>query len=106
FFNGIGQRRLGGEQLESQQYLQGCQPGSGSCDAKRWRVSTHTQIVTGANKSSTLPLLSAKESRWTPTLSSSVRWRFASGTGFAYLMWRVAFIPVAEPPATRIGRFV
>jgi hypothetical protein len=38
----------------------------------------------GVNNPSTVPLLSAKESIGTPTLWSRVRWRLASGVGFAY----------------------
>ena len=41
------------------------------------------QIDSGSNSSSTLPWLSAKESRRTPTLSSRVRWRLASGSGLS-----------------------
>ena len=41
------------------------------------------QIESGSNRSSILPRLSANESRRTPTLSSRVRWRLASGVGFA-----------------------
>ena len=43
------------------------------------------QIAKGSNNPSTLPLLSANLSRCTPALSSSVRCKFASGVGFAYL---------------------
>src|SRR5580765_6660188 len=72
-----------------------------------WRLlASSAQIESGWDSSSILPLLSANESRWTPTLSSSVRWRLASGLGLSYLMWRPPFIPPAAPPATRIGRFV
>ena len=53
-----------------------------------------------------VPLLSAKLSRCTPTLSSSVRWRFASGVGCSYLMCRAPLSRRSAPPATTIGRFV
>ena len=50
----------------------------------------------GSSSSLTLPLLSAKESSRTPTLSSSVRCRFASGVGSAYRMCRPPFsLPAA-----------
>ena len=41
------------------------------------------QMLNGWSSSSTLPLLSWNESRWIPTLSSSVRCRFDSGVGSA-----------------------
>ena len=44
------------------------------------------QTESAWNSSSILPLLSANESRWTPTLSSSVRWRLAKGVGLSNLM--------------------
>src|SRR5439155_26953157 len=60
----------------------------------------------GSNSSSTFPWLSAKESRWTPTLSSKVRCRLANGIGFSNLMCRPPFMPIAVPPAMIIGKFV
>ena len=60
---------------------------------------------TGLSSVSIFPVLSANESSRTPTLSSSVRCRFASGIGSAYLMWRPPRALPALPPATTIGRF-
>ena len=53
-------------------------------------------MESGSNSSSTLPRLSANESRRTPTLSSSVRWRLASGVGFS-----IADVPAAPHLAGR-----
>ena len=64
------------------------------CDAS----STPPQPAspTGLYSVSIFPVLSWNESSLTPTASSSVRCRFASGDGSAYLMWR--------PPLTLPGR--
>ena len=51
--------------------------------ARSRSTEVRPQIESGSNKSSILPRLSANESRRTPTLSSRVRWRLASGVGVA-----------------------
>ena len=65
------------------------QPGSPTADdeSNGTHLNFHglPQIESGWKSSSTLPSLSANESRRTPTLSSSVRCRLASGVGSLYL---------------------
>ena len=53
----------------------------------------------------TRPELSTNESRCTPTLSSSVRCRLASGVGLLKRMCRPPLNCAPRPPATTIGRF-
>ena len=45
--------------------------------------SGSSRSETGSKRSSTRPVLSLNESRWTPTRSSSVTWRLASGVPFS-----------------------
>src|SRR5690349_8483937 len=62
------------------------------------------QIEAGSVSSTSLPVLSAKESIRTPTRSSSVRCRLAIGVISRYFTYRP---PVLDfPPATTIGRLV
>src|SRR5262245_35293112 len=92
-FGGIRQLRFSNRQLTHQQSRADCEK------------SSH-QTESGSNNPSTFPLLSANFSSLTPNFSSRVRWRFASGVGLEKVMWRLPFMPVAVPPATRMGRFV
>src|SRR4051794_26016270 len=67
-------------------------------------TETRSYIDTGSNSSSTLPRLSANDSRRTPPLSSSVGCRFAGGVGGGKRTCRPPRMRAAAPPATRVGR--
>src|ERR1041384_2539985 len=89
---GVGKARIGGRGGPREQE-----------EDQRFRAHNHTE--SGFNSSLIVPWLSAKWSICTPTFSSSVRCRLASGVGLSYRMCRPPFILPAPPPATRIGRF-
>src|SRR2546425_12042630 len=61
--------------------------------------------ISNYRSSVTLPVLSPKLSRLTPTFSSRVRWTFANGVGSLVLMWRAALVLRAPPPTRTMGRF-
>ena len=84
-FDPIGKRGLlglskeGGEETCCEQPPSICRMPSAPGASFHWFESV--QIERGSNKSLINPLLSTKRARFTPILSSRLRWRLASGVG-------------------------